>query len=269
MVKTFEDHFGFTSTPFTREIPVEKRLDFDFLSAQAAQLEDIVRRRLSAALLAPAGTGKSSILRSLEERLPKARYKTSYFKVANLSGRDLCREVAHAVGARLAGNFPALVRSVQERFDQDSGEGGLKPVLIFDDAHLLRPEGLELVKVLTNFSYDSRLVVSVVLAGHPTLREKLYRPEVEDVRQRLAHCGELRLLSRDESLAYIDHRIKIAGCRTVPFDAGALEALYEMSRGNMRAIDNLALKSLAKAASAGAQTAGQQHVVQGGRELCL
>ena len=268
-MKTFEDHFSFTSTPFTRELPVEKRLEFDFLAAQAAQLEDVIRRRMSAVLIAPAGTGKSSSLRSLEERLPKARYRTSYFKVGNLTGRDLCRDIAHAIGARVVSKFPALVRSVQERFDQDSGSEGLRPVLIFDDAHALRPDGLELVKILTNFSFDSRLVVSVVLAGHPSLRDKLYRPEVEDIRQRLAHCGELRLLSRDESLTYIDHRLTIAGCRSTPFDAGALEALYEMSRGNMRAIDNLALKALGKAADAGAKTVGQQHVVHGGRELCL
>lgn len=268
-MKAFEDHFGFAATPFTREIAVDKRLDFDFLRAQADLLEDTVKRRMSAVLLAPAGTGKSSVLRSLEERLPKARYKTSYFKVGNLTGRDLCREIAHAVGARVVSTFPALIRSVQGRFEQDSGEGGVKPVLIFDDAHLLRLEGLELVKVLTNFAFDSRLVVSVVLAGHPSLREKLYRPEVEDVRQRLAHCGELRLLSRDETMAYVEHRLKIAGCRTAPFDANALEALYEMSRGNMRAIDNLCLKALAKATVAGMKTVGQQHVVAGGRELCL
>jgi len=42
-----------------------------------------------------------------------------------------------------------------------------------------------------------------------------------------------------------------------------------MSRGNMRALDNLSLKSLSKAAAGGAKTVGQQHVVQGGRELCL
>jgi type II secretory pathway predicted ATPase ExeA len=268
-MKTLEDHFGFTSTPFTREIPVDKRLDFDFLAAQTAMLEDTVRRRMSAVLLAPAGTGKSSILRSLEERLPKARYQTSYFKVGNLTRRDLCRDIATAVGARSVSNFPGLIHAVQERFEQDGGRDGLRTVLIFDDAHALRPEGLEMVKILTNFSYDSRLVVSVVLAGHPSLRDKLYRPEVEDVRQRLAHCGELRLLSRDESLAYIDHRLTIAGCRTPPFDGGALEALYEMSRGNMRALDNLSLKSLSKAAAAGAKAVSQQHVVAGGRELCL
>ena len=268
-MKTFEDHFGFSSTPFTREIPVDKRLDFDFLATQTDLLEDTVKRRMSAVLLAPAGTGKSSVLRSLEDRLPKARYRTSYFKLGNLSGRDLCREIAHAVGARVVSNFPALIRAVQERFEQDCGTDGLKPVLIFDDAHLLRQEGLELIKVLTSFAFDSRLVVSVVLAGHPSLREKLYRPEVEDVRQRLAHCGELRLLSRDETMAYIEHRLTIAGSRSVPFDKGALEALYEMSRGNMRAVDNLALKALGKAAAAGVKTVGQQHVVQGGRELCL
>lgn len=268
-MKAFEDHFGFSSTPFTREIPADKRLEFDFMAAQTAALEDVIRRRMSGVILAPAGTGKSQVLRALEERLPKARYKTGYFKVGNLTSRDLCRDIAHATGARIVSKFPALVRAVQERFEQDSSAEGLRPVLFFDDAHALRPDGLELVKILTNFSFDSRLVVSVVLAGHPLLREKLYRPEVEDVRQRLAHCGELRLLSREESIAYIEHRLAIAGCKTSPFDANALEAMYEMSRGNMRAIDTLAHKALTKATDGGAKTVGQQHVIQGARELCL
>jgi general secretion pathway protein A len=264
-----EDHFGFTTTPFTREISIDKRLSFDFLTQQTTAIEDTVKRRMSALLLAPAGTGKSVILRSLESSLPKSRYRTSYFKVANLPCRDLCRDIASAIGARSAGTFPSLVRSVQERFEQDAGHDGIRPVLIFDDAHALRPEGLELVKILTNFAYDSRLVVSVVLAGHPLLREKLLRPDLEDVRQRIAHCGELRLLSREESGEYIEHRLKIAGIRIVPFDTAAVEAIYEMSRGNMRAIDNLALKSLFKAATASAKTVGQQHVVQARPELCL
>lgn len=264
-----EDHFGFTTTPFTREISIDKRLSFDFLVQQSAAIEDTVRRRMSALLLAPAGTGKSVILRSLEASLPKSRYRIAYFKVANLACRDLCRDIASAIGARSAGTFPSLVRAVQERFEQDSGHEGIRPVLIFDDAHALRPEGLELVKILTNFAYDSRLVVSVVLAGHPQLREKLMRPDLEDVRQRIAHCAELRLLSREESGEYIEHRLKIAGARTVPFDTSAIEAIYEMSRGNMRAIDNLALKSLLKAAAVSAKTVGQQHVVQARPELCL
>jgi len=70
--------------------------------------------------------------------------------------------------------------------------------------------------------------------------------------QRLAHYATLRLLSRDETRSYVVHRCTLAGAATDPFDAEAHETLFELSRGNLRAIDRLALKSLQVAAAAGA-----------------
>ena len=256
-----EKHFGFRLTPFTRELPVDKRLQLAFLDEQARALEDVVKRKMSALLVAPAGTGKTVVLRSMVQKLPQALYQCSYFKVNRLSGRDLCREISRAVGAITPiSTYPGLVRALQDRFEHSVKSEGIRPVLIFDDAHALRPEGFELIKILTNFAMDSQLVVSIIFAGHPTLKDKLYQADLEDVRQRIIHCGELRLLSRDETIAYIEHRIRIAGCRTIPFDTECQEGIYEMSRGNMRAIDNLALQSLKKAAETNAKTVGIQHL---------
>lgn len=257
-----EQHFALKETPFTREISVENKLTLPFLDEQIKALEDMVKRRMSALLMAPAGTGKSVVLRSVVKHLPGARYNASYFKVSRLSARDLCREVAHAIGARSAGTYPALVRAVQERFEQKITSDGVRPVLIFDDAHAMKPEGFEIIKILTNFDMDSRLVVSFILAGHPSLREKLHRDDLDDIRQRIVHCGELRLLSREETVTYIKHRMNIAGSKTCPFDDSTLDGLYEMSRGNMRAIDNLAFLCLKRAAEAGAKTVGIQHLHQ-------
>lgn len=264
-----EEHFGLRETPFTREISVEKRLSLPFLDEHVQTIEDIVKRKMSASIMAPAGTGKSVVLRTLVSRLPSARYKVTYFKVNRLSGRDLCREIANAVGARSAGSYPALVRNVQEQFAHNLTTDGVRPVLIFDEAHAMRPEGFELLKILTNFEMDSKLLVSFILAGHPTLRPKLYRDEMEDIRQRIAHSSELRLLSKDETTTYITHRMNIAGSRTCPFDAAAVEALYEMSRGNMRALDNLAFLSLKRAAEANAKTVGTQHLHQARADLLV
>jgi type II secretory pathway predicted ATPase ExeA len=151
---------------------------------------------------------------------------------------------------------------VQDRFEHYASSDGLRPVLFIDDAHALRPEGYELLKILTNFDMDSKLIVSIILAGHPSLRDKLYRDDLEDIRQRIVHCGELRLLSREETLAYIAHRMTIAGARTSAFDHESLEGIYEMSRGNMRATDTLAFSCLKRAAEAGAKTVGLQHLHQ-------
>ncbi len=72
-----------------------------------------------------------------------------------------------------------------------------------------------MLRLLTNFEMDSRLVVSLVLAGQPLLRTLLGRPEQAAMAQRLAHYATLRLLSRDETRAYVVHRCAHAGASAV------------------------------------------------------
>ena len=93
------------------------------------------------------------------------------------------------------------------------------------------------------------------------------RPDFTDIRQRIIHCGELRLLSRAEARDYISHRLNLVGCSTPVFDDSASEAIYEMSAGNMRAIDNLAYKALCEAARAKKGTVGTDHVTKAGAQL--
>jgi type II secretory pathway predicted ATPase ExeA len=64
----------------------------------------------------------------------------------------------------------------------------------------------------------------------------------------MAHIATLRLLSRAETRDYMQHRVRIAGAQTFPFDSQATDAVFEVSRGNLRAIDQLARKSLELAA---------------------
>jgi type II secretory pathway predicted ATPase ExeA len=55
--------------------------------------------------------------------------------------------------------------------------------------------------------------------------------------RRILHYATLRPLSRDETAKYIEHRVTIAGAPLCPFDASALDALYEIGRGNLRSTD--------------------------------
>ena len=95
------------------------------------------------------------------------------------------------------------------------------------------------------------LVVSLVLAGQSKLRTMLRRDALEDVARRLALIGTLRLLSRDETRDYLEHRLRLGGATAELFDHHAIEAVYEATQGNLRAIDSLALRSLQLAAAAG------------------
>jgi general secretion pathway protein A len=243
-IKDFRSRFGCHATPFTREIAIKDRFPLDDFDNAIEAVLRTLDARMSCAIIAPAGTGKTSVLRAVIARLPEARYRTHYVKVTGLSKRDLCREIACAVGLAPVGTYPGLVRKLQDRFQHTTDTDGLRPVLIVDEAHDLRLETLSMMRLLTNFDMDSRLVLSIVLAGQPRLRDLLRRDDMEDVARRLSHYVTLRPLSRDEVERYVEHRCTIAGAVKVPFDKGALDALFEIGRGNLRATDELARKAL-------------------------
>lgn len=266
-IKDLNSRFSFHGTPFTCELRVEDHFQSDFFQEGLMHLNRTVAKRMSAAVIAPAGTGKTTLLRGLVATLPEARYRVSYLKVTDLSKRDLCREMAFVVGAETAGNYPSLVRRLQNRFAENANIDGLRPVIILDEAHEIRPDVIGILRLLTNFEMDSRLVVSIIIAGQPPLSGLLKQPRLEDIAHRLAHHCLLRLLSRDELAKYVQHRCRIAGAANSPFDPGAMEALYEIGRGNLRATDYLGLKALEAAHDADKDVVDANHVVEARRLL--
>jgi type II secretory pathway predicted ATPase ExeA len=172
----------------------------------------------------------------------------------------MCRQIAEALGTGPVGHYSSLVRAIEARLKAGFEDAGLRQVIMIDDAHELRPEVLKLIRLLTNFEMDSKLVVSIILSGQLPLKEILHRPDMEDVKQRLARTSEIRLLSLDETRSYIEHRVKIAGAQRSPFDDGAPDSIFEITRGNMRAIDKIATACLLEADKASRDTISSSDV---------
>ncbi len=267
-MKDILSQFGFRALPFTCEIDVKQFFKLDFLHVALEFLVSVVKRGMCAAVVGPSGTGKTFLSRALRKALPEARFRIHYVKVAGLSKRDMCREISLAIGAQLAGTFPKLVRNVQERLQFLADVDSLRPVIILDEAHELRPDVLATLKVLTNFEMDSRLVVSFILVGQNRLLRTLERYELDDIAQRLAHVVQLQPMSREQSARYLNHRCTIAGARKCPFDDDATTAIFDLGRGNLRATDKLALKSLEVAFKAKCKQVDSNHVIEARRLLC-
>jgi general secretion pathway protein A len=267
MTTDLRSHFGFHTLPFTRELRVEHRFETPFFGEALTALLNVLEQRRSGALLAPAGSGKTALLRALVAKLPEARFRVHYVKVTDLSKRDLCREICVAVGAAHAGSYPMLVRRLDERFLASADQDAVRPVILFDEAHDMRIDVLGLLRILTNFDMDSRLVVSILLVGQPSLRATLRHDSLEAVTRRLAHIATLRTLVREESARYVAHRCNVAGATFVPFSPGAQDALFEIAQGNLRATDHLALKALEVAHQGGQTIADANHVVEARKVL--
>jgi general secretion pathway protein A len=254
-------HFGLHHLPHTREIAIADCWHHEQYDTLIDELLRVVEHRLSAAVIAPAGAAKTVVLRALREQLPQARYRTHYMKVTDLSKRDFCREIANALGARASGHVGSLVRHIQDRCEALMEQESRRPVLLIDECHDARPEVLAILRVIANFEMDSKLVVSLLLAGQSKLRTMLRRDALEDVARRISFFGTLRLLSREETKDYIEHRLRLVGATAELFDRHAIEAVYEATQGNLRAIDNLALRSLQLAAAAGDSVVDARQVI--------
>jgi type II secretory pathway predicted ATPase ExeA len=185
----------------------------------------------------------------------------NYIKVTSLSQRDLCREIANGINIKPSFELATLVRRIQECIEKRYSNNGIRSVLIFDDAHLIRPETLSLLSTLTNFEMDSELVLSVILVGQPFLGKLLQRDEMADVLYRMAYNCHLSLLSKNELNKYIKHRCHMASHSNVPFSDNSFEVLFELTQGNLRATDYLALKSLEVAHDEQSDRVNTSHVM--------
>ena len=88
---------------------------------------------------------------------------------------------------------------------------GQTAAVIVDEAQNLSPANLEHLRLLSNFETPTGKLLQIILVGQPELREKLSRPELRQLRQRIGMRCEIRPLTADETREYIKSRLRVAG----------------------------------------------------------
>ena len=225
--------------PFSREFETLNRFAPPFLDAEIERMKKTIASRECAVLVGPAGCGKTVVARTLRDQLSAGRYRLTYLKLSALGTRDMCRNVGLGIGLDVRGSIPGFISAFDQHFSKAYKDENQKNVIIFDDAHELRPEAFRLIRILTNFEMDSRLMLSIILVGQNSLKDKLSSPGMEDIKQRMSYYSEIRLFNSDETREYITHRLAQVGLTNMPFSEEALAVVFDITRGNMRAIDKI------------------------------
>jgi putative secretion ATPase (PEP-CTERM system associated) len=119
-----------------------------------------------------------------------------------------------------------------------------RSILIIDEAQNMSPQALEELRMLSNVNSDKDLVLQVILAGQPGLRDNLRDPRLEQFAQRIAVDYNLTSLDSEETREYIRHRLRIAGGNPDMFDDEACEAVFRYSGGIPRLVNLLCDTSL-------------------------
>jgi general secretion pathway protein A len=121
---------------------------------------------------------------------------------------------------------------------------GRRVVLIVDEAQNLTPELLERVRLLTNLETETQKLLQIILIGQPELREMLARNDLRQLAQRITGRYHLDPLSREETAAYVTHRLRIAGATREIFTNGAIAQIHRASGGIPRLINIIGDRAL-------------------------
>lgn len=192
------------------------------------------------------GTGKTTIVRSLLGQIPKTAEVALILNPQMTAPEFLltiCEEIGIGVPDSAQGSVKELVDILNHYLLRSHSEGR-RVVLVVDEAQNLDPAVLEQVRLLTNLETETRKLLQIILIGQPELRELLSRNELRQLSQRVTGRYHLDPLERDESAAYLRHRLRIAGATREIFSPGALRTLHRRAGGIPRLMNVIADRAL-------------------------
>src|SRR5438270_9363788 len=239
----FEQFFGLTTKPFG------KTPDPGFLYESAqhgealARLEYAVEEKELSLLVGEIGSGKTTLSRALIDRIGDSRPIILLIN-PRLTPTQLLRTIARSLGLDAARMRGDLVEQIHTKLFE-LYESGREPVLLIDEAQLIPSKAtFDEIRLLTNFQLDDQNLLSVLLIGQPELEKRLDRDPYAPLRQRIGMRYHLGPLNLDDTIAYIEHRVRVAGATRNPFSREAMEEIHAMSGGIPRLINTLATTSL-------------------------
>lgn len=241
----YASYFGLSDNPFA--ITPDPR--FLFLSARHTEalahlLYGVTESGGFIQLTGEVGTGKTTLVRTLLEKLPDnvdaALIINPRVSVLEFL-RSICRELD--IDWKPAQTPQDLIDALNARLLK-AHEKGRRMVLIVDEAQGLQAEVLEQVRLLTNLETREQKLLQIILVGQPELRELLARTELRQLAQRITGRYHLTPLSGAETRAYVNHRLTVSGAMAPIFTASGVRSLQRISGGIPRLINIICDRAL-------------------------
>ena len=242
--------YGLKWNPFSQDLPTEavhvtvKVERFYWRIEQA-----LIREGGFALITGDPGTGKSVALRLLAERLGQLR-DISVGAIVHPSGNlaDFYREMGDLFGVELKphnrwGGFKGL----RDRWLSHLEGTLLRPVLLIDEAQEMQPAVLSELRLLSSMQFDSKNLLTVVLAGDARLTSKLRRDELLPLGSRIRSRLVREYADRTELMDALKHLLSTAGNANL-MTPELMQTLCDHAVGNYRVLTSMAAELLATAA---------------------
>ena len=239
----YEGFYGLRENPFS--VTPDPRYLFlgdTHREALARMVYGIQERKGFLLITGEVGTGKTILIRYLVGSLDG--YKNGTVKTAlifnpKLTAANFIQFILRDLGVTVRGNSKGDYLQDLNEFLLRAYEQGEKVVLIVDEAQGLKPALLEEIRLLSNLETTKSKLLQIILVGQPELKKTLSRREFRQLKQRINLHFHLLPLSEEQTRAYIEKRITVAGGREPLFTTEAVQEIFRRTKGVPRLINNL------------------------------
>src|ERR1019366_8734859 len=238
--RRFLDYYGLNEQPFgVTPDPRFLYLGPKHRQALAALTYGTDLNRGFLTLIAKPGMGKTSLLFQYLDGL-RNKARTAFLFQTIGDARDLMCYLLADLGFDGTGKDLPEMHSILNQVLMEEMRADRRLVLVIDEAQNLDEKVLESVRLLSNFETPWMKLMQIVLAGQPQLAEKLAKPSMAQLRQRVSFSVRIEPFTREEVDLYLDHRLWVAGYKgSSLFSVGARTLLAERSEGIPRNINNM------------------------------
>jgi general secretion pathway protein A len=242
-----EQPFGVTPDPrFLYLSPAHRE-------ALASMFYGIDAERGFLALIAKPGMGKTTLLVHLLQRF-RNRARTAFVFQTQCTSREFMRFLLLELGCEVSGEQDLV--TMHELFNRcllQEAQAGRRFIVVVDEAQNLDPSVLETIRLLSDFETPQAKLLQIVLSGQPELADKLARPSLRQLRQRISLLSTLAPMPPEEVSRYMSHRLRVGGRPEEHplFTPSAARMIAELSEGIPRNINNICFNALSLGCSLG------------------
>ncbi|WP_086934295.1 ExeA family protein [Agarilytica rhodophyticola] len=235
----YESFYGFNKKPFSLTFDPELLYMGQTHSTALSMLEyGVLSQSGFTVITGEVGSGKTTIVRHMLEQLHDG-VRIGLITNTHANMGQLLPWVMHAFGQEYRDENPVAQYEGFTQFLQKQFDSKERTVLIVDEAQNLGLGLLEELRMLSNLNTITEQCLQIILVGQPQLRDLLMKPELMQFSQRVVADYHIAALSPKETVAYIKHRLVMAGATEDVFTPHAYMLIHAASRGVPRLINVL------------------------------
>ena len=240
--------FSLKDLPFTKEISTADLFMHTQFKEFTSRLSLLCENRGIGMFTGEVGCGKSTAVRTVLESLSSQTHKVVYLYRGLDNIGTFYTQIASELGIMPKFRKSDVAAQVLSHISELYTQQKITAVLVIDEAHLLKPEIFDEIRLLHNNQFDSCDYLATALVGQPPLKKMIAYAKYLPLKQRICVSCHLTPLNKGQCYDFFSHQLSVVKASQKIFLDNAVETIVCASKGVPRLINTIASKSMAHAA---------------------